>query len=126
MCLWKFAAFTALLLLTGCVQQPVTLRQEQTANSSSGSYWEYELSTEGVLAESEYYETRFLGPGYTQHWEFEVVGEGNVTIFWKQYNSGRDFDSKHSYYVTYKVENHEMLFIGERACEPAETDTDIT
>ncbi len=123
----KFAAAAALLLLTGCAGQPAVLRQEQTANSSNGSYWEYELSTEDVLAESGYYETGFLGPGYTQHWKFEAVGEGNVTLLWKHYTAGgMNFDANQTYYAAYQVKDGNILFIGERAYKSQETDTETT
>lgn len=122
----KFAALAACLLLTGCAEKPVMLHQSQTANSSSGSYWEYEMGAEDVLTESEYYETRFLGPGYTQHWEFEAVGEGNVTILWKHYITGGHLDAKQSYSATYQVKDHKVLLIGERAYKSEETDRETT
>jgi predicted secreted protein len=122
----KFAALAVCLLLTGCAEKPVVLRQAQTANSSNGSYWEYELSAEDVLTESEYYETSFLGPGYTQHWEFEAVGEGNATIIWKHYTAGKNLDTQHSYCATYQVKDHHVLLIGERAYQPEETHRETT
>lgn len=65
----------------------------QNGNYSSGSYWEYELSTEDVIKEVDYHTSRFylnFGPGYQQNWEFEIVGEGEVTIHWLAYVSGGD------------------------------------
>lgn len=75
----------------------------QSANSSSGVYWEYKLSTDGIIEEKQYYESRFplnFGPGYEQNWIFEVIGEGEVTIHWTAYH-GSSIDYKKSYDITY-------------------------
>ena len=115
-----------MVLVTGCAKMPVVLKQTQSANHSSGSYWECELSDDSVLVQKDYYETSFLGPGYRQHWEFEVIGEGTVTIFWKAYNSGTDFDAKHSYYAVYTAGEGGIVFIGERAYTEETRDTEAT
>lgn len=75
----------------------------QKANSSSGSYWEYELSTDTVINEIEYYESKFplnVGPGYAQNWRFEVIGEGEITIKWLAYE-GDSYKESDSYSITY-------------------------
>lgn len=72
----------------------------QNANSSSGTHWAYELSDQSIIREKEYFESRHLfnfGPGYTQHWIFEVIGAGEVTIHWLKYTGGNDLDRNESY-----------------------------
>lgn len=79
----------------------------QSANSSSGSYWEYSLSNENVLQETEYTTSTFFlnfGPGYQQNWTFEVIGAGEVTIDWLAYQ-GSFYDEEASYSVTYIFDN---------------------
>lgn len=80
----------------------------QSANSSSGLYWTYELNTEDIISEKKYYESKFplnFGPGYKQNWIFEVVSEGEVTINWIAY-SGSSIDLKKSYSETYYFESN--------------------
>lgn len=79
----------------------------QSANSSNGSYWTYELSTEDIIREKQYYESRFplnFGPGYQQNWIFEIIDEGEVTIHWIAY-SGDSINLKKSYNITYYFKN---------------------
>ncbi len=79
----------------------------QSANSSSGLYWTYELSTEGIISEKQYYESKFplnFGPGYKQNWIFEIIDEGEVTINWIAY-SGSSINLKKSYKITYFFRN---------------------
>lgn len=88
-----------------CKNKEVLL--SQSANSSSGLYWTYELSTEGIISEKQYYESKFplnFGPGYKQNWIFEVIGEGEVTVNWIAY-SGSSINLKRSYNVTYYFES---------------------
>ncbi len=88
-----------------CKNKEVLL--SQSANSSSGLYWTYELSTEGIISEKQYYESKFplnFGPGYKQNWIFEVIGEGEVTVNWIAY-SGSSINLKSSYNVTYYFES---------------------
>lgn len=80
----------------------------QSANSSSGLYWEYSLSTEKVIKEKQYYESRNplnFGSGYKQNWLFEVIGEGEVTIYWIAY-SGSSIDKSKSYTLTYDFDEN--------------------
>ncbi len=88
-------------MLTGCSDDN-TIEFTQKGNSSSGSYWEYDLSCDNILKEIQYEETSFLGPGYTQHWTFEIIGTGYVTINWLAYEGGRDYSEKKSCSVTYE------------------------
>ena len=78
------------------------LHVKQSANGSSGTFWKYELSTENVIQEKKYYTTQFLGSGYTQHWIFEIIGEGEVTIHWLAYTYG-DYTESKSYSTTYWI-----------------------
>lgn len=80
----------------------------QSANSSSGSYWEYELSTDNVLIETEYYTSKFplnLGSGYKQHWTFEIINSGEVTIEWLAYE-GDSYKESASYSMTYVFDDN--------------------
>jgi len=75
----------------------------QSANSSSGSFWEYKLSTDNILVEIDYYTSKFpinLGPGYKQHWTFEIINSGEVTIEWLAYE-GDSYKESTSYNMTY-------------------------
>lgn len=75
----------------------------QNANSSSGSYWEYQLSTDSILAETDYHTSKFpinFGPGYKQHWTFEIINPGEVTIEWLAYE-GDSYKESNSYSITY-------------------------
>lgn len=96
------------LLLTACDSSPNdTLVISQNANGSSGEYWEYECSCEGVLTEISYEETRNplnLGPGYSQQWTFAAEAAGEVTIYWTAYESGTDISEDKCYSVTYIVD----------------------
>lgn len=80
------------------------IKFSQNANGSSGRNWKYQLDTEDVIKEIEYYTSRhFLnfGPGYEQNWIFEVVNPGEVTVTWFEYESGNDLEGSYSirYYV---------------------------
>jgi predicted secreted protein len=75
----------------------------QEANGSSGEHWQYELDNNNVIQEKKYYETDLtfvLAPGHTQHWLFEQIGVGEVTITWKAYE-GRAYQEEKSYRITY-------------------------
>lgn len=84
----------------------------QKANSSAGDYWQYCLSNDDVIREIDYYETRFLGPGYTQHWKFETINDGTVTIHWTAYKGGRESE-KDSYDVTYCINDSNLSIVSE-------------
>lgn len=71
----------------------------QHAFGSKGEYWEYILSTEGILEEKKYYKS---GLGQIQNWVFAPVGEGEVTITWNLYEQGGIIhNEKDSYSITY-------------------------
>jgi len=110
----KNKGWLIIILLIACVAiTALTQNQEQEktpevifsqkANSSSGSYWEYELSTDTIINEIEYYESKFplnFGSGYTQSWRFEVIGEGEIIIKWLAYE-GDSYKESDSYSITY-------------------------
>lgn len=114
----KKAVFLIIVMLIGAVvfifstydnedNKSKTIEFTRNANSSDGSYWEYELSTDTVITEVDYYTSKFplnFGSGYKQHWTFEAIGEGEVTISWIAYE-GDTYDEKHSYSVTYSVDS---------------------
>lgn len=77
----------------------------QYGNGSLDSYWTYELSNDDVLKEIDYYKTSVMGPGFTQHWSFEIIGEGEVTIHWNYYEAGNEFIEDESYSVTYTFDS---------------------
>lgn len=84
------------------------IRFSQQANSSSGTYWHYSLSTNTVISEKEYYATRFplnFGSGYTENWIFDIIGDGDVTIQWFAYK-GDALSEKDSYSITYHFEEN--------------------
>ena len=69
------------------------------ASGSAGEYWEYELSTNEVIKETDHYRS---GLGNNYHWVFTPIGEGNVTIRWKMYESGgSNLNESESYSITY-------------------------
>lgn len=69
----------------------------QKANGSNGEFWKYELSTDAILTEKEYYKSKV---GRRQNWIFEQIGVGEVTITWKAHEGGM-YDEKNSYCITY-------------------------
>lgn len=98
----------------------------QKANSSSGSYWEYELSTDTIINEIEYYESKFslnVGPGYTQNWRFEVIGEGKITVKWLAYE-GDSYKESASYSVTYLFDDEGKYTIVSEPKESFESDAE--
>lgn len=80
----------------------------ENGNGSLGASWEYEISSDGILREVDYYESKFviLGPGYSQHWVFEPIGQGEVTINWISYRAGTSIVESECYYVTYVVDEN--------------------
>lgn len=80
----------------------------QQANNSNGTYWNYSLSTNTIISEKEYYETHSplnFGPGYTENWIFDIIGDGDVTIQWLAYKGG-SLSEKDSYSITYHFEEN--------------------
>ena len=97
---------TAILLLSACAD-PDWVILSQTGNHSAGDWWDYELSNDTVIREMDYTESQLVpvSPGYQQHWKFEIIGEGDVTIYWQAYK-GDHFSEKHSYSVTYHFDEN--------------------
>lgn len=104
----KFCYLQLLLLLTvilSSCSSSDTIAFTQKANGSAGHYWEYELSNNDILQEISYTQTQIFPPGYTQHWTFQVLGEGDVTIHWIAYKGG-DISEKDSYSITYHFDEN--------------------
>ena len=103
----QIVAILFVVLLTGCESMPKSqLTISQSANGSSGEYWEYEFSCDGVLKELSYETSQNIfnfGPGYTESWTFEAVGEGEVTLTWYAYENG-GLVLNDSYSVTYCID----------------------
>ncbi len=89
-----------------------TFELTQKGNGSAGDYWSYNLSNDTVIKEIDYFETRFFGPGYTQHWKFEIANDGDVTIHWIAYKGGRESE-KDSYDITYSINNGDLSIVSE-------------
>ena len=101
----------ALVSLTACSDPSNNIIElTQKGNHSAGNYWEYSLSNDDVIKEADYYETSFFGPGYTQHWKFEILNDGNVTIHWTAYH-GDGWSEKDSYYATYCVSDGNLSLV---------------
>lgn len=126
---------TALLLcsmLTACGDTAANqskIEFTQSANSSSGSYWEYTLSTDDILVETDYQTSKSplnFGPGYKQHWTFEIMQAGEVTIEWLAYE-GDSYKESDSYSVTYVFDdngNYQIKSDSMETTEPSITETD--
>lgn len=79
------------------------------ADSLSELHYKYELSGDDILREADHYSARhFLncGSGYAEVWEFEIVGDGEVTVNWTGYEGGVINDDM-SFYETYLVKDGE-------------------
>lgn len=80
------------------------------ASGSAGECWKYELNTYGVIEETDTYRS---GLGNNYHWVFTPIGEGEVTIHWKLYDSGGiNYNENESYSITYYFDefgNHTVL-----------------
>lgn len=102
-----------LISLTACFDSSNPMIElAQKANSSAGNYWQYCLSNDDVIKEIDYYETQFIGPGYTQHWKFETINDGMVTISWTAYKGDRE-SLQDSYDVTYCVSDGNLSIVSE-------------
>ena len=82
-----------------------TIEFTQNANGSAGHFWKYELSNHDILQEISYTQTQIFPPGYKQHWTFQVLGEGDVTIHWIAYKYG-DLSEKDAYSITYHFDEN--------------------
>lgn len=76
-----------------------------SVNDSSGEFYKYELSRNDILREVDHYNERFflnVGPGSTDVWEFEIVGEGEFNVYWRKYTGGLP-DERGDFFLTYAV-----------------------
>lgn len=98
-----------LLTLTACADKDNKIYCSQNANHSLGAEWKYEIMPADILKETDHYERRSpfnCGPGYSQHWVFEPIGQGEVTINWISYEGGNDVVESECYYVVYNVDEN--------------------
>ena len=93
-----------LFMVYCCYEHSRYIIVQQYANSSSGIHWTYELSSNTVIQESDYFQSIAI-PGYTQKWKFAVIESGEVTIYWKQYIGG-DLAEQNCYAVTYQIDEN--------------------
>lgn len=78
-------------------------------DSSSGIYYKYELDRDDILRETDHYSARhFAGcvHGYSEIWEFEVIGDGEITISWIACENG-SVNENMSFYETYLINDKE-------------------
>lgn len=93
-------------MLTGC-DGSSKLRVRNVYHTSPGEYWEYSMSPEHILRETDKYEryiTIGCGSIVAAYWEFEAVGQGEVTIDWIMASGGDNIQT--SYSVTYFVDEN--------------------
>lgn len=105
-----FIAATAILIV-----QRVQLRRTRAdvtftmpANGSSGEHYEYAFDRDDILREKDSYTKRFFlnfGPGYDDVWEFDIIGEGELTVSWTKYHSGTSVDKDECFTETYLVKD---------------------
>lgn len=84
------------------------VRFKMPANGSSGEFYKYELDRDDILREVDHYYKRFFlnfGPGYSDVWEFEIIGEGELTVSWTAYRGGSDIVKAESFTETYLVKD---------------------
>lgn len=86
---------------------------ELNTNASSGTYYKYELDRDDILRGTDHYSARHslnCVPGYSEIWEFEIIGDGEVTITWTGYENGIE-NEEISFYETYLINNKEHVKI---------------
>lgn len=79
------------------------------ADSSSDIHYNYELSRDDILRVADHYSARHAlscVPGYSEVWEFEIIGDGEVTINWTGYENGVA-NEEMSFYETFLINNKE-------------------
>lgn len=105
-----FFAATAILIV-----QRVQLRRMRAdvtftmpANGSSGEHYEYAFDRDDILREKDSYTKRFFlnfGPGYDDVWEFDIIGEGELTVSWTKYHGGGSVDKDECFTETYLIKD---------------------
>ncbi len=103
------AVILIVLMLTACADKDNKIYCSQNANHSLGAEWKYEITPAGILKEADHYESRSplnCGPGYSQHWVFEPIGQGEVTISWISYEAGDHVVESECYFVVYTVDEN--------------------
>ncbi|MDE7360794.1 MAG: hypothetical protein K2N38_02545 [Oscillospiraceae bacterium] len=111
-----FIAAAVIAVVSEIIVQMVQSKRPRTgdvmftmpANGSSGEYYEYAFDRDDILRETDsYIESFFLnfGPGYNDVWEFDIIGEGDLTVSWTSYCGGTDIVREECFTETYRVED---------------------
>lgn len=87
---------------------------QMNTDSLTGIHYKYEFDRGDILRETDHYSARNIlscGSGYSEIWEFEIIGDGEVTIIWTGYENGI-VNEKMSFYETYLVKDkgHTKIF----------------
>lgn len=86
-----FIASTVILIIQSNRPRTGDVMFKMHANSSSGEHYRYEFDRDDILRETDSYESRFFlnfGPGYNNVWEFDIIGEGELTVNWTNTQGG--------------------------------------
>lgn len=78
------------------------------ANGSSGEYYKYAFDRDDILRETNSYISRFFlnfGPEYYDVWEFDIIGEGELTVNRTKYQGGSDIVKAECFTEIYRVED---------------------
>lgn len=85
------------------------------ANGSAGEHFEYAFDRDNILREKGSYTKRFFlnfGPGYDDVWEFDIIGEGELTVSWTKYRGG-SVDRDGCFDETYLVKDGKCVKISD-------------
>lgn len=76
------------------------------ANSSLGEHYIYEFDRDDILRETDNYERHVLWffLDYSEVWEFDIIGEGDLTVNWTNYQGGSVVKAN-CFTEVYRVEN---------------------
>lgn len=91
----------------GAKEDRVIFRMD--ANGSAGVFYKYEFSRNDILREVDHYDERFFlnfGPAYDEVWEFEIIGDGELTVNWTGYDGGTIHEDM-CFYETYLFKDGE-------------------
>lgn len=77
-----------------------TLRISQYKSECGCEHWSYDMSVEGILAETKCN----YGTNRT-YWCFEAVSSGEVTLYWEFFDHEGYSAPEKAYSVTYRVDN---------------------
>lgn len=105
-----FIASTAILII-----QRVQSKRPRTgdvmfkmpANGSSGEHYEYAFDRDDILREVDRYSKSvpIVFQASVDVWEFDIIGEGELTVSWTAYQGGSDIVKDECFAETYRVED---------------------